>query len=97
MKVQIRINTGFVSEGGRGSVWKTVNLNKEQVEEFDLKRRTLDEEKNLEEFIVEDIQDLVQNEIDNGLYGMFNYQTVDFKLRSQDNGCIFSKEYINGK
>ena len=73
MKVQIRINTGFVSEGGRGSVWKTVNLNKEQVEEFDLKRRTLDEEKNLEEFIVEDIQDLVQNEIDNGLYGMFNY------------------------
>tara|TARA_R100000734_G_C3291301_1_gene83113 strand:+ start:369 stop:590 length:222 start_codon:yes stop_codon:yes gene_type:complete len=73
MKVQIRINTGFVSEGGRGSVWKTVNLNKEQVEEFDLKRRTLDEEKNLEEFIVEDIQDLVQNEIDNGLYGLFNY------------------------
>jgi len=73
MKVQIRINTGFVSEGGRGSVWKTVNLNKEQVEEFDLKRRTLDEEKNLEEFIVEDIQDLVQHEIDNGLYGLFNY------------------------
>lgn len=73
MKVQIRINTGFVSEGGRGTVWKTVNLNKEQVEEFDLKRRTLDEEKNLEEFIVEDIQDLVQNEIDNGLYGLFNY------------------------
>ena len=73
MKVQIRINTGFVSEGGRGSVWKTVNLSKEQVEEFDLKRRTLDEEKNLEEFIVEDIQDLVQSEIENGLYGIFNY------------------------
>ena len=73
MKIQIRINTGFVSEGGKGSVWETVNLNKEQVEEFDLKRRTLDEEKNLEEFIVEDIQDLVQNEIDNGLYGLFNY------------------------
>ena len=73
MKVQIRINTGFVSEGGRGSVWKTVNLNKEQVEEFDLKRRTLDEEKNLEEFIVDDIASLVQHEIDNGLYGLFNY------------------------
>ena len=73
MKIKIQIDTGFVSEGGRGSVWKTVNLNKEQVEEFDLKRRTLDEEKNLEEFIVEDIQDLVQSEIDNGLYGIFNY------------------------
>ena len=48
-------------------------MNKEQVEEFDLKRRTLDEEKNLEEFICEDIQDLVQSEIENGLYGLFNY------------------------
>ena len=73
MKVQIRINTGFVSEGGRGSVWKTVNLNKEQVEEFDLKRRTLEPDMDLENFIVQDIQDLVQSEIENGLYGLFNY------------------------
>ena len=73
MKIKIQIDTGFVSEGGRGSIWKTVYLSKEQVEEFDLKRRTLDEEKNLEEFIVEDIQDLVQSEIENGLYGIFNY------------------------
>ena len=73
MKVQIRINTGFVSEGGRGSVWKTVNLNKEQVEEFDLKRRTLEPDMDLENFIVQDIQDLVQSEIENGLYGIFNY------------------------
>jgi len=73
MKVQIKINTGFVSEGGRGSVWKTVNLNEEQVNEFDLKRRTINEEMSLEEFICQDISELVQNEIDNGLYGMFNY------------------------
>ena len=73
MKIQIRINTGFVSEGGRGSVWKTVNLNKEQVEEFDLKRRTLEPDMDLENFIVQDIQDLVQSEIENGLYGLFNY------------------------
>mgnify|MGYP003326978348 CR=1 FL=1 len=72
MKVQIRINSGFVSEGGRGSVWKTVKLNEEQVNEFDLKRRTINEEMSLEEFICEDISELVQNEIDNGLYGMFN-------------------------
>jgi len=73
MKIQIRINTGFVSEGGKGSVWETVNLNKEQVEEFDLKRRTLEPDMDLENFIVQDIQDLVQCEIENGLYGIFNY------------------------
>jgi|TARA_B100000123_G_scaffold189452_1_gene141367 hypothetical protein len=73
MKIQIRINTGFVSEGGKGSVWETVNLNKEQVEEFDLKRRTLEPDMDLENFIVQDIQDLVQSEIENGLYGIFNY------------------------
>ena len=27
----------------------------------------------LENFIVQDIQDLVQSEIENGLYGLFNY------------------------
>ena len=73
MKIQIRINTGFVSDGGKGSVWETVNLNKEQVEEFDLKRRTLEPDMDLENFIVQDIQDLVQSEIENGLYGLFNY------------------------
>ena len=73
MKIKIQIDTGFVSEGGRGSVWKTVNLNKEQVEEFDLKRRTLEPDMDLENFIVQDIQDLVQSEIENGLYGLFNY------------------------
>ena len=73
MKIKIQIDTGFVSEGGKGSVWETVNLNKEQVEEFDLKRRTLEPDMDLENFIVQDIQDLVQSEIENGLYGIFNY------------------------
>ena len=73
MKIKIQIDTGFVSEGGKGSVWETVYLNKEQVEEFDLKRRTLEPDMDLENFIVQDIQDLVQSEIDNGLYGIFNY------------------------
>ena len=73
MKIKIQIDTGFVSEGGKGSVWETVNLNKEQVEEFDLKRRTLEPDMDLENFIVQDIQDLVQSEIENGLYGLFNY------------------------
>ena len=50
-----------------------VVLNKEQINEFDLKWRTIGEESTLENFIVNDISDLVKNEIDNGLYGLFNY------------------------
>ena len=73
MKIQIRINTGFVSEGGRGSVWKSVNLSEETVNEFKLKRDSLEPDMSLEEFIVQDIQDLVQSEIEDGLYGLFNY------------------------
>ena len=48
-------------------------LNKEQINEFDLKWRSIGEESTLENFIVNDISDLVENEIDNGLYGLFNY------------------------
>ena len=48
-------------------------LNKEQVNEFDLKWRTIGEESTLENFIVNDISSLIENEIDNGLYGLFNY------------------------
>ena len=48
-------------------------LNKEQINEFDLKWRTIGEESTLENFIVNDISSLVENEIDNGLYGLFNY------------------------
>ena len=64
MKIKIQIDTGFVSEGGKGSVWETVYLNKEQVEEFDLKRRTLEPDMDLENFIVQDISELVQAEIE---------------------------------
>lgn len=73
MKIQIRINTGFVSEGGKGSVWKSVNLSEETVNEFKLKRDSLEPDMGLEDFIVHDITSLVDNEIDNGLYGLFNY------------------------
>ena len=73
MKVQIRINTGFVSDGGKGSFWESVNLTEQQVNEFKNKQESLGVECNLEEFIVDDIAELVQHEIDNGKYGMFNY------------------------
>ena len=72
-KIKIQIDTGFVSEGGRGSVWKSVNLSEQTVNEFKLKRDSLEPDMSLEEFIVQDIQDLVQNEIEDGLYGLFNY------------------------
>ena len=63
MKIKIRVE------------WMNVNivLNKEQINEFDLKWRSIGEESTLENFIVNDISDLVKNEIDNGLYGLFNY------------------------
>ena len=48
-------------------------LNKEQINQFDLKWRTIGEESTLENFIVNDISSLVENEIENGLYGLFNY------------------------
>ena len=73
MKVQIRINTGFVKDGGKGSFWESVNLTEEQVNEFKNKQESLGVECGLEEFIVDDIAELVQHEIDNGLYGLFNY------------------------
>ena len=48
-------------------------LNKEQINEFDLKWKSIGEESTLENFIVNDISSLVENEIENGLYGLFNY------------------------
>ena len=48
-------------------------LNKEQINEFDLKWKSIGEESTLENFIVNDISELVRNEIDNGLNGLFNY------------------------
>ena len=73
MKIKIEINTGFVENGGTGSKWKVIKINESDLEEFDLKRRTLEPEMDLAEFIVQDITSLIENEIDNGLYGLFNY------------------------
>ena len=73
MRIQIQIDTGFVSDGGKGSVWESVDLSEETVNEFKLKRDSLEPDMDLENFIVQDIQDLVQSEIENGLYGIFNY------------------------
>ena len=56
-----------------GNEIREIKLNDEVVEEFDLKFRTIGYERNLEEFISRDISDLIKNEIDNGLYGLFNY------------------------
>ena len=67
MKVQIRINTGFVSDGGKGSFWESVHLTDEQVKQFKNKQQSLQVECSLEEFIVDDIAELVQHQIDNNL------------------------------
>ena len=73
MKVKIEINTGFVEDGGTGAKWNMINLSEETIDEFRLKRDTLEPDMDLEEFIVQDISSLVSAEIENGLYGLFNY------------------------
>ena len=73
MNIKIQIDTGFVEDGGTGSKWKVIKINESDLEEFRLKRDSLEPDMDLENFIVQDIQDLVQSEIENGLYGLFNY------------------------
>ena len=52
---------------------REIILSEEVINEFKLKYDVLGYERNLEEFISRDISDLIKNEIDNGLYGLFNY------------------------
>ena len=73
MKLKIQIDTGFVSEGGTGAKWNMINLSKETLDEFRLKRDTLEPDMDLENFIIQDISSLVEVEIEDGLYGLFNY------------------------
>ena len=48
-------------------------LSDDVVKLFDEKYRSIGYESSLEEFISRDISDLIKNEIDDGLYGLFNY------------------------
>ena len=73
MKLKIQIDTGFVSEGGTGAKWNMINLSEETLDEFRLKRDTLEPDMDLENFIIQDISSLVEVEIEDGLYGLFNY------------------------
>ena len=73
MNIKIQIDTGFVSEGGTGSKWKVIKINESDLDEFRLKRDTLEPDMDLENFIIQDISSLMEVEIENGLYGMFNY------------------------
>ena len=52
---------------------REIILSEEVINEFKLKYDVLGYERNLEEFISRDISDLIKNEIDDGLYGLFNY------------------------
>lgn len=56
-----------------GKEVKLINLSEEVVSEFKLKFESVGFEKSLEDFIVNDISSLIENEIDNGLFGLFNY------------------------
>tara|TARA_B100000214_G_C23450282_1_gene393426 strand:- start:276 stop:467 length:192 start_codon:yes stop_codon:yes gene_type:complete len=56
-----------------GKFKEKIYLSDDVVNEFKLKRDSLDIDCELEDFIVDDISNLVENEIENGLYGLFNY------------------------
>tara|TARA_Y100000114_G_scaffold126552_1_gene122975 strand:- start:697 stop:888 length:192 start_codon:yes stop_codon:yes gene_type:complete len=56
-----------------GKFKEKIFLSDDVVNEFKLKRDSLDIDCELEDFIVDDISNLVENEIENGLYGLFNY------------------------
>ena len=73
MKLKFEINTGFVKDGGRGAFWVTLELDDEDVKEWEQKRDAIEPDERLEMFIVQDIRELVNNEIADGKYGLFNY------------------------
>ena len=52
---------------------REIVLNDDVVKLFDEKYKSIGYESSLEEFISRDISDLIKNEIDDGLYGLFNY------------------------
>ena len=56
-----------------GNFRNVIELSDDVVNEFKLKRDSLDIDCDLEDFIVDDVSSLVENEIENGLYGLFNY------------------------
>ena len=56
-----------------GNFRNVIELSDDVVNEFKLKRDSLDIDCDLEDFIVDDVSSLISNEIDNGLYGLFNY------------------------
>ena len=48
-------------------------LSDDVVNEFKMKYESIGFESSLEEFISNDVRDLLMNEIENGKYGLFNY------------------------
>lgn len=56
-----------------GNEVREIKLSDDVINEFDLKFKSIGYERNLEQFISNDISDLIKGEIDDGLYGLFNY------------------------
>ena len=52
---------------------REIMLSDDVVKLFDEKYRSIGFESSLEEFISNDIKDLLMNEIEDGKYGLFNY------------------------
>jgi hypothetical protein len=50
-----------------------LELDNEDVKEWKMKRDEFEPNKSIEEFICEDVRELVNSEIEDGKYGLFNY------------------------
>ena len=54
-------------------IFVVLELDNEDVKEWKIKRDVLEPKKSLEQFICEDVRELVNSEIADGKYGLFNY------------------------
>lgn len=63
MKLKFKINNTFIN----------LDIDDKDIKEWTDKRDCIEPDKKLEIFILEDIRNLVQNEIEDGKYKLFNY------------------------
>lgn len=63
MKLKFKINNTFIN----------LDIDDKDIKEQTDKRDCIEPDKKLEIFILEDIRNLVQNEIEDGKYKLFNY------------------------
>lgn len=73
MKIVINISKEDMLGSYDENSLREIVLSEEVLNEFKLKYESIGFESSLEEFISSDVRSLIEGEIENGLYGLFNY------------------------